>query len=177
MRSDDAYRNAWESADRNPDGSVVQSSLVDHIAATVDFDVAAAKRGLAQRIVARRKRPGSTAAAGAVVFPGMEHYAYEPDRLIADTDGNVVPNSQARLKHKIAQADRAAADAEKANARQARDQREANHFAAWADEQYATGRDPREITWDTCVRETGLFKDADTDVEAIEDLDDESEDR
>jgi len=172
MRSDDAYRWAWEHADRNPDGSVVEASLVDHVAQVADFDADAARRGLAQRIVARRKRPGSTAAAGAVVFPGMEHYAYEPDRLIADTDGNVVPNSQARLKHKTAQADRAAADAEKAVARLSREQREASHFAAWADEQYAAGRDPRDVTWDTCVRETGLFKDIDPDQpEAIEDLD------
>jgi hypothetical protein len=171
MRSDDAYRHAWENADRNPDGSVVEASLVDHIAATVDFDADAAKRGLAQRIVARRKRPGSTAAAGAVVFPGMEHYAYEPDRLVADADGNVVPNSKARLKHKIAAAGRASADAERAAATQAREQREANHFAAWMEEQYQEGRDPGEVTWDTCVRETGLFKDTDPDddpVEAIE---------
>jgi hypothetical protein len=172
MRSDDAYRWAWEHADRNPDGSVVESSLVALVAMKVDFDADEAKRGLAQRIVARRKRPGSTAAAGSVVFPGMEHYAYEPDRLIAASDGNVVPNSQARLKHKMAQANRAAGDAEKANARQIRDQREANHFAAWLEEQYAAGRDPREITWDTCVRETGLFKDAEPDEpEAIDDID------
>jgi hypothetical protein len=174
MRSDDAYRWAWENADRNPDGSVVESSLVALIASAVDFDADAAKRGLAQRIVARRKRPGSTAGVGAVVFPGMEHYAYEPDRLIADRDGNVVTNAKARLKHKTAQADRATGDAEKAVARMSREQREASHFAAWLDEQYLAGRDPREITWDTCVRETGLFKDADPDhVEAIEDLDTE----
>lgn len=160
MRSDDAYRWAWEHADRNPDGSVVESSLVEHVAMKVDFDVDNAKRGLAQRIVARRKRPGSTAPTGSVVFPGMEHYAYEPDRLIADDAGNVVPNAQARLKHKVAQANRAEGDEKKATARRIRDQREANHFAAWLDEQYAAGRDPREITWDTCVHETGLWKDA-----------------
>lgn len=170
MRSDDAYRWAWERADRNPDGSVVEASLVMHVAMAVDFDADEAKRGLAQRIVARRKRPGSTAPVGAVVFPGMEHYAYEPDRLVADSDGNVVTNAQARLKHKMAQANRAAVDAEKANARQIRDQREANHFAAWLEEQYAAGRDPREITWDTCVRETGLWKEGEieSDVDAIE---------
>lgn len=172
MRSDDAYAYAWQHAARNPDGSVIESSLVELLALTVDFDVAAAKRGLAQRIVARRKRSGSTAPIGAVVFPGMEHYAYEPDRLVADDAGNVVPNSHARLKHKMAQANRSAADADKATSRHARDQREANHFAAWLDEQYAAGRDPREITWDTCVHETGLWKDADPETDAIDDLDD-----
>lgn len=35
----------------------------------------------------------------------------------------------------------------------------AGHFAVWVAEQYAAGRHPREINWDTCVRETGLWKD------------------
>jgi len=171
MRSDDAYAFAWENAQRNPDGSIVESSLVELIAATVDFDVTAAKRGLAQRIVARRRRPGSTAAAGSVVFPGMEHYAYEPDRLVADNDGNLIQNSRARLKHKAAEAERAQSNAEKAMDRLSREQREANYFAAWADAQYEAGRDPREVTWDTCVHETGLWKDA-----LPDDVEDESED-
>lgn len=173
MRSDDAYAYAWEHADRNPDGSVVESSLVEELTAVVDFDVDAAKKGFAQRIVARRKRPGSTAPEGAVVFPTMEHYAYEPNRLVADSAGNVIENRRARVKHKAAEADRATVDAQKAVARLAREQRESSHFAAWADEQYAAGRDAKEITWDTCVRETGLWKDADVepdeDDETIED--------
>lgn len=169
MRSDDAYAYAWEYADRNPDGSRVEESMVELVAERVDFNESEARKGLARRIIARRKRPGQTAPEGAVVFPGMELYAYEPHRLIADDKGNVVENRAARAKHKAAEALRAQGDAQKAINRATREQRESAHFAAWADEQYEAGRDPREITWDTCVRETGLWKDEDVDSDVSED--------
>lgn len=171
MKTDEAYTYAWEHADRNPDGSRVETSMVDLIAANIDYDVDAAKRGLAQRIVARRKRPGQTAPEGAVVFPGMEHYAYEPQRLLADDAGNVVENQHAQIRFKTAEARRAQQDAQKATARAAREQNEAGHFAVWTAEQLAAGRDRSEITWDTCVRETGLWKDAPADEPATADDD------
>lgn len=160
MRSDDAYAYAWDNADRNPDGSRIESSLVELVKATVDFDPDEAKHGLAQRIVARRKRPGSTAPEGSVVFSGMEHYAYEPHRLLGDTEGNVVENRNAPVKFKAAAADRAQVAAERAMARLSREQRESSHFAVWAADQLAAGRPPADVTWDTCVHETGLWKDA-----------------
>ena len=160
MNTADAYDYAWTNARRNADGSVVEGDLVELIAAAVDFDVEQAKRGLAQRIVARRKRPGQTAADGSVVFPGMEHYAYEPHRLVADDAGNVTENSGASVKFKAAESNRAQDDLKKAAERASREQNELGHFAVWTAEQYAAGRDPREITWDTCVRESGLWKDA-----------------
>lgn len=159
MKSDIAYDWAWQNCQRNPDGSVIEDSLVALVASSIDFDEAKERRGHAQRIVARRKRPGSTAPEGAVVFAGMEQYAYEPDRLLADEDGNLIENRRARMKFKAAEAKRAQDDAQKATARATREQNEAGHFATWADEQYAAGRDPAEITWDTCVRETGVWKD------------------
>ena len=166
MKSDDAYAYAWEHADRNPDGSIIESSLVDLLAASIDFDVAKERRGYAQRVVARRKRPGQTAPEGAIVLPGLEPYTYEPDRLLADDGGNLIENQHARIKYKAAEAKRAQRSALKAAARAAREQNEAGWFATWADEQYAAGRDPAEITWDTCVRETGLWKDAEVEPEA-----------
>ena len=161
MKSDEAYAYAWENADRNPDGSRVESSVVELVAASIDYDVEKAKRGLAQRIVARRKRPGQTANDGSVVFPGMEHYGYEPDRLLSDDRGNVIENAKAPIRFKTAEAKRAQGDAQTATARAVREQNEAGHFAVWAAEELAKGRDPQEVTWDTCVRETGLWKDAD----------------
>ncbi|HZM83743.1 MAG TPA: hypothetical protein VFC19_49120 [Candidatus Limnocylindrales bacterium] len=161
MRSDIAYDWAWQHANRNPDGSVVEESLVTLLAQAIDFDEAKERRGHAQRIVARRKRPGQTAPEGAIVFPGLELYAYEPDRLLADEHGNLIENRRARIKFKAAEAKRSQQDAQKAAARAARDQLEVGHLATWADDQYAAGRNPAEITWDTCVRETGLWKDAD----------------
>ncbi len=160
MNNRDAYEFAWKHAARNEDGSVVEESLVDYIAANVNFDADKAKRGLAQRILAARKRPGQTAPEGAVVFSGMEHYAYEPHRLLSDDKGNVIENAESVIQFKAAEAKRAQADAQAAVARASREQNEAGHFAVWVAEQHANGRDKSEITWDTCIRETGLWKDA-----------------
>lgn len=161
MRSDDAYDFAWEHADRNPDDSRVYDSVVALVASNIEFDIEEARRGKARRIIARRMRSGQTAPEGAVVFPGMEHYAYEPDRLIADDRGNVVRNAEARVDYKISESVRAQDDLEKAMRRQSRDKREADHFSRWAVQELAKGRPPHEVTWDVCVRETGLWKDAD----------------
>lgn len=169
MNSADAYDFAWTNARRNPDGSVIEGDLVELIAASVDFDVDHAKRGLAQRIVARRKRPGQTAPEGAVVFDGMEQYAYEPHRLLADDAGNLVENAGASVKFKAAESNRAQDDLRKAADRASREQNELGHFAVWVADQHANGRDPVEITWDTCVRETGLWKDTRPDDESTED--------
>lgn len=164
MNGDQAYAFALANAERNTDGSIVERSLVEIVARAVDFDEEKERLGQAQRIVARRKRPGQTVAAGAVVFPGLEHYAYEPHRLVADDDGNVVENRQARHRHKEAEARRADLAAQKAHDRWEMEQLEADHFAAWEKAELAKGRDPQELTWDACVRETGLWKD-----EAVED--------
>lgn len=160
MNNRDAYKFAYNNARRNPDGSVVEEDLVQLVKAAVDFDADAAKLGLAQRIVAARKRPGATAPEGAVVFPGMELYAYEPNRLLSDDQGNVIENQHARVKFKAAEAKRAQEDAVRAAERAAREQNESGHFAVWAAEELAKGRPLAEVTWDTCVRETGLWKDA-----------------
>jgi hypothetical protein len=166
VNNNEAYERAWRLAKRNPDGSVIEESLVATLAAVIEFDLAKAKLGLAQRIIARRKRPGQTSPDGAVVFDGMEHYAYEPNRLLSDDQGNVVENRDARLKFKIAEAKRAQTDAGKALDRATREQNEAGHFAQWTAEQFEHDRDPDEIIWDSCVRETGLWKDADIDPDA-----------
>lgn len=160
MNNRDAYQFADQHARRNADGSVVEEDLVDLVESVLDFDARQAKRGLAQRIVAARKRPGATAPEGAVVFPGMELYAYEPHRLLADDTGNVIENQHARMRFKAAEAKRAQEDAKRATDRAAREQNEAGHFAVWAADELAKGRPVAEVTWDTCVRETGLWKDA-----------------
>lgn len=175
MRSDLAYEWAWQKCRKNPDGSAIEESLVALLADAIDFDEAKERRGHAQRIVARRKRPGQTAPAGAVVFPGMEPYAYEPARLLADDDGNVIENRSARVKHKAAEARRAQEAAQQALDRATREQREHAQFSVWSAEQYEAGRDPNEITWDTCVREGGLWKDTSGDESSDVDSDEVAE--
>ena len=158
MNGEQAYVFAVANAQRNPDGSIVEKSLVDMVAHAVDFDAEKERLGLAQRIVSRRKRPGQTVPAGVMVFPGLEEYAYEPDRLIADDAGNVVPNRDAKPEHKQAEARRADEAAQRAHDRWELEQLESDHFTTWEKAQRAAGRDPRELTWDACVRETGLWK-------------------
>lgn len=169
MKNRDAYAFAFENAKRNPDGSRIEGDLVEIVASQIDFDEAEERRGKARRIIANRKRPGTTAPEGAVVLPGMEPHAYEPHRLLADDDGNVIENRLARLKFKVAEARRAQDDLQKAMARAAREQNESSYFAPWAADQLEAGRDPREVTWDTCVHETGLWKEADVEPESDED--------
>lgn len=159
MNGDQAYAFALANAQRNTDGTIVEKSLVEIVAHAADFDEDDARLGQARRIVARRKRPGQTAPAGVVAFPGLEGYAYEPFRLIADDAGNVVENRNAKPQHKQAEARRADDAAQKAHDRWELEQAESDHFTAWEKEQRALGRDPRELTWDACVRETGLWKD------------------
>lgn len=169
MKAADAYDFAWTNARRNPDGSVIESSVVDILADSIDFDADEARRGKAQRILARRKRPGQTAPEGAVVFPDMEHYAYEPRRVLADDKGNVIENADASIRFKTAEARRAQQGAQAASARATREQNEAGWFAEWAAEQLAGGRNPKEVTWDNCLRETGLWKDVDVEVDSSDD--------
>jgi len=173
MKSDQAYGYAFDHADRNPDGSIVESSLVTLLAEQIDFDPDKARLGLAQRVVARRKRPGQTAPEGSIVIPGLEHYAYEPHRLLADDGGNIIENQHAPVKFKVAVAGRAQADAQRAFDTAAREQTEMGHFAVWAADQLADGRPPHEVTWDACVRETGLWKDDEAQPESNVDLDED----
>jgi hypothetical protein len=163
INSEEAYEYAWEHADRNEDGSRVESSIVELLADRLPFDVRKARLGRAQRVLARRRRPGQTAPAGAVVFPGMEHYAFEPHRIIADDGGNLIHNEDATSPFKDAESGRALADLTAAAVRANRERREAEHFTRWVNAQQLAGRHPRELTWGACVRETGLWKEADPD--------------
>jgi hypothetical protein len=160
VNGEEAYEHALAQVERNPDGSINEDALVDLIAETIRFDADGARRGLAKRIVARRKRPGQTPPDGQLVLPGLDPFAYEPERLVADDAGRVVENRNARPSFKAAEARRAQLDAEKAQARARREQEEYAIYAEWAMDQLAKGRPGAEITWETCVHEMGLWKDA-----------------
>jgi len=161
VNSDEAIAYAWEHAKQNPDGSRVDADILGLLVERLPFDVAEAKLGRARRVLANRKRTGQTAPDGVVVFDGMEHYAYEPHRVLADNEGNLIENKHATQRFKKAEAERAELDSLSAAARAERERNEAQHFAAWAAVELAKGRNPREVVWDTCVRETGLWKDSD----------------
>lgn len=157
MNGESAYRFGLANADRNSDGTIVEKSLVEIVAHAIDFDPEQQRLGLAQRIVSRRKKPGMTAPAGKVALPGLGAREYEPERLVADDDGNLIENSRATVKHKKAEARRSSANADRANERAEQDQAEAELIDAWAKEQQQAGRDERELTFGACVSELGLL--------------------
>ena len=160
MNGEAAYRFGLANADRNPDGTIVEKSLVEIVAHAIDFDAEQQRLGLAQRIVSRRKKPGMTAPAGKVTLPGLGLREYEPERLVADDDGNLIENAKATRQHKRAEARRSAANADRATERAEQDKAEADLIEAWAAEQQQSGRDPRELVFGACVVELGLLDDA-----------------
>jgi hypothetical protein len=101
----------------------------------------------------------------------MEPYAYEPHRLLSDDAGNVVENKDASPRFKVAEAERAEADLERAGLRAGRERGEADVFVEWFQREAAKGRDPRDLTWEACLHETGLWKDVDLDEEPAEEDD------
>lgn len=157
MNGEQAYRFALANCQRDAAGNVDEKSLVDIVAHAIDFDEEKERHGLAQRIVSARKRPGNTAPAGKMCIPGLEEYEYEPDRLIADGEGNVIENWRATVKHKRAEAVRSGLAAERALERAAQDEAEADLIGEWANGENQKGRDPHELIWGTCVRESGLL--------------------
>ena len=159
MNGEAAYRFGLANARRNGDGTIVEESLVELVAHAIDFDPEQQRLGLAQRIVSRRKKPGMTAPAGKVALPGLGVREYEPERLVADDDGNLIENAKATRQHKRAEARRSALNADRAKERAEQDEVEALLIETWAAEQNAAGRDPRELTFGVCVAELGLLDD------------------
>lgn len=159
MNGDQAYRFALANAPRKTDGSISEEVLVGIVARAIDFDPDKERLGLAQRVVSRRKRPGQTEPAGKVCIPGLEEYEFEPDRLVADEDGNVVENARALAAHKKAEARRAELAAERATERLRREQGEADAFGDWSADQVTAGRDPRSLTFEAFLREHGYLED------------------
>ena len=157
MNNDQAYRFALANCARDAAGNVDEKSLVEIVARAVDFDEDKERLGVAQRIVSARKKPGTTAPAGKVCLPGLESYAWEPDRLIADGQGNVIENWRATEKHKRAEAARSRMALDRAAERAAQDKAEAEVIAEWTAAEQEKGRDPHELVWGTCVQESGLL--------------------
>jgi hypothetical protein len=159
VNGEQAYRFGLANAARDAGGNVDEKSLVEIVARAVDFDEDKERLGLAQRIVSARKKPGMTSPAGKVCLPGMEAYGYEPDRLIADGEGNVIENWRATEKHKRAEAFRSQLAMERARDRAVQDQAEAELISEWSAAEVEKGRDPHQLIWENCVREQGLLED------------------
>jgi hypothetical protein len=84
-------------------------------------------------------------------------YPYDPHRLV-DASGYVVENKNAMAIARLAESERARVNAERAQTWANRRAREAELQAKWALEQASKGRPALELTWDNCVRETGILR-------------------
>lgn len=157
MREHDAVEAVLRAAERNDDGSIDEKTLIDEIAKLLDFDADAERRNKASRVVRRHKMPGFGERDGQLTLPGVEPYAYEPDRLIADYDGRIVEQARAGVEFKRAEAWRAREAARKQQGWADRKTNEHDAFAAWALKETLAGRPERELTFGDFVRETGTW--------------------
>ena len=161
MTPDEAYLWALEHVERNDDGGFDEKRLADLVAECLDFDAESARLAAAKRVIDRRKRPGSTPADGQLAFEGMEPFAYEPQRLVANDAGQAIEHAKARPDYVSAAARRAQTNAERAVRNAGRWQRKASTYADWAMDQLRRRRRGSEITFDTFVREAGVWRDGD----------------
>lgn len=157
MKESDAVDAALAKLKRNDDDSVDEKKLIDEVAALLDFDEETERHNKASRAVARRRKPGSSDPAGQLTFEGMVPYGYEPRRLILDNEGHIVEQEKARPEFKRAEAERARKAANRAQVWANRKTAENEAYAAWAIKSLRSRRRASEITFDTFVRETGIW--------------------
>lgn len=111
----------------------------------------------AARVVRHRQRHGATAPDGRLVFPGLDPYRYEPNRLISDGEGRIVEQFRARLEFKRAEAWCAREAARQQQLWADRKTREYEAFAAWSVAQMLARRPLAEFTFGAFVRESGVW--------------------
>jgi hypothetical protein len=146
-----------EEVPREPDGGIDEKLVLARLAELLSFDENMEREKKAKRLLNEKTRPGGTAAEGQLSLPGLDPYAYEPDRLIRYGENMIVENRRARPQAKQAEAERAAKNVDRAMVWQRRKQQEVNRFMIWALEEYQAGRSDAEIIFDACMRETGLW--------------------
>lgn len=161
MKDLDAFKAALQAVDRLGDGAAERKVLVDLVKENIDFDVDEAKGAKAEKIVKRYGRPGSTEYVGQLSFDGFAPCGYEPDRLITadETGRTVVEQAKARPEHKMAEAKRIEASAQRWREAERKANEEARAYSLWAMEQLKKRRKTTAITFDTFVRETGVWSD------------------
>ena len=158
MKEHEAVDAALRQLKRNEDGSVDEKKLIHLVAELIDFDADAERRNKAVRAVTRCRRPGFSEPAGQLIIPGLgPAYAYEPNRLIKDGEGRVIEQRKARPEYKQAEAQRARESARRQQVWADRKTQESELYARWAIEQLRRRRPGKDITFDTFVREAGLW--------------------
>lgn len=143
---------------RDDDRAFDADTLIDQLADEIPFDEQEARRAKAKRAFDRRTKPDSSKPDGRLVIPGLEAFAYEPERLIVDDDGRGIELRNAILAFLQAEAERATTNEQRV-LKWARLKRSAvSNYAAWVIEQMQSGRKASELIWDAFVRETGVWQ-------------------
>lgn len=157
MKPRNAVEAAKKSVPKNDDGGYDEKALIDEVTPLIDFDADQERWNKAKKAVDALKKPGSTESDGVTCLPGLDAYAWEPQRLIADDQGHLIEQAKARPHYKDAEAKRAREVAKRQAVWADRKTTESTEFAAWAIRELARGRKATEILFDTFLRESGYW--------------------
>jgi hypothetical protein len=157
VKEQEAIDMALAVLERNEDGSIDEKALIDEVAGLLDFDELSERRNRATRALKKRRSPGSTEPEGQLELPTLEPYAYEPRRLIADNEGHVIEQAEAKTRYKTAEAERARDVARRQAYHADRKSIEATHFAQWVIDELGRGRDKADLTFGVFVHEAGVW--------------------
>lgn len=147
---------------KRPDGSVSEKELRTALALLLpppDPTAEAQKR--AQQIIdSLSKQVGEDA--DEIVSTQLnlfgDSYGHDLKRLVKDLDGNIIEHGAATLKFAEAELTRSSQHTARVTNWNTRKGQQVIHFKAWTDAQLARGRDPKQLTWGNCVRETGVLQ-------------------
>jgi len=170
VKDEEIARSVLNAAPRHDDGSLDRKHAVDELAAKLNFDEAAARHERAEKLINKLGRPGTTPPDGQLTLPGFPPYGYEPDRLLALDEGRVIEQKRARPEHKVTEAQRHEAAAQRHLTAAKKKRAESDGYSMWAMEQLRKRRRATHITWDNYVRETGLWSTEPAEPESDEDL-------
>lgn len=171
MTEEEAFQEALTTVERNDLGDVDEKKLIDEVARLLEFDESAERHAKAARVVKRHRRPGQTEPSGQLALPGIEPYAWEPERLVADNEGHVIEQAKAPVSFKHAEAERARANARRQQDHADRKTREHEGFAAWLIDEATRGRPIKGLGFGDYVHEAELWRDEEAGPEpgAVED--------
>lgn len=172
MNLKEAMDWALANTPRNPDGSLDQGAVVAAAESKLNPEESYRDRAVRAELN-RRKRSGQTPPEGTVCLPGMEAFAYEPARLIADDDKNVIELRKAPPTFTDAEARREMRKAKQALQRAGDKQELSSRYAQWAMKQFQRRRPATEVTYDAWVRESGAWSSDTTPASAGDSEDDE----
>lgn len=169
-KDEEIARAVLDAAPRHDDGSTDFKRAADELFERLPFDAVAARRKRAEDLLKKLGRPGTTPAEGQLTLPGFPPYGYEPNRLLTLDEGRIIEQKRARPEHKVTEAQRHEAAAERHLRASKKKRAESDGYSMWAMDQFRKRRGGAKVTWDNYVRETGLWSQDAAEPESDEDV-------